>query len=365
MAGPCHGPAPRAAFTALAGIMLGMRILIAGGTRFVGRHIAQAALDAGHDITLFHRGLSGAGLFPQATHLTGDRDGDVSAAGGLGALGSGTWDATIDVSAYFPRQVRTLAQALGGRGGRYVYISSTSAYSTPVATQGFSENASLAELADPLTEEITDETYGGLKVACERLAAEVFGPERVTVVRPTYVVGPFDRSYRFTWWVERVARGGEVLAPGPQDGPIQVIDARDMGRWIVSLAGGAPSGEPGPRIFHAVSPAPPYGFGDLLEAVATEVAPPGTKLTWVDAEFLLRRGETAESLPLWPGGDPESDINTADPAAAYAAGLTPRPIRQTVAELHEAEQAEPTPVPPGTGITADREAELLSAWGSR
>ncbi|MGI9005641.1 MAG: NAD-dependent epimerase/dehydratase family protein [Streptosporangiaceae bacterium] len=363
-----------------------MRILIAGGTRFVGRHITQAALDAGHEVTLFHRGRSGAQLFPQATHLTGDRDGDVSAAAGLGALAGSSWDATIDVCAYFPRQVRTLAQALGGRGGRYVYISSTSAYSTPAASQSFSENASLAELADPLTEEITEETYGGLKVACERLAAELHGPDRVTIVRPTYVVGPYDRSYRFTWWIERIARGGEVLAPGAPDGPIQVIDARDMGRWIVALAGRPAQsrgpdgrgpdgreqqdgreqdGRAGPEVYHAVSPAPPYGFGDLLEAIAAEVAPPGTTLTWVSPEFLLERGEDAESLPLWPGGDPESDINTADPSAAYAAGLAPRPIRQTVAEIHAAEQAAPTPVPAGTGIGADREAELLAAWSAR
>jgi 2'-hydroxyisoflavone reductase len=345
--------------------MPGMRILIIGGTRFVGRHITQAALDAGHEVTLFHRGRSGAGLFPQATHLTGDRDGELGAASGLGALATGSWDATIDVCAYFPRQVRTLAQALDGRGGHYIYISSTSAYSTPVISQGFSENSPLAELADPTTEVITEKTYGGLKVACERLAAELFGRERVTIVRPTYVVGPYDHSYRLTWWIERIARGGEVLAPGPADGPIQVIDARDMGRFIVSLADGGQAGQPVAGIFHAASPAPPYGFGDLLEAIAAEVAPPGTTLTWIGADFLLDRGEDAESLPLWPGGDPESDINTADPAAAYAAGLAPRPIRKTIAEIHAAEQAAPTRVPPGTGISAARETELLSQWAGR
>ncbi|HEX9066314.1 MAG TPA: NAD-dependent epimerase/dehydratase family protein, partial [Streptosporangiaceae bacterium] len=312
-----------------------MRILIIGGTRFVGRHITQAALDAGHDVTLFHRGQSGADLFPQATHLNGDRNGDLADSGGLGPLAGGRWDATIDVSAYFPHQVRSLAQALGGgggRGGRYVYISSTSAYATPVATRNFSENSRLAELPAGQAEsaqEITDENYGGLKVACERLAAELYGSDGVRIVRPTYVVGPFDHSYRFTWWVERIARGGEVLAPGPADGPIQVIDARDMGRFIVGLADGdAGSTQSGNGVFHAVSPAPPYGFGDLFEDIASAVAPAGTTLTWVDPEFLLKRGEDAGTLPLWPGGDPESDINAADPAAAYAAGLTPRPVRQ-------------------------------------
>jgi len=332
-----------------------MRILIIGGTVFVGRHITEAAIAAGHDVTVFHRGRSGADLFPGITHLAGDRNTDLSALTDAG-LADGQWDVTIDVCAYFPRQVRTLAEALGGRGGRYIYISSTSAYKSPVSP-GFDEDAPLAELADPATEEITDQTYGPLKVACERLAAELFGADQTTIVRPTYVVGPHDVSYRFTWWVERIAYGGHVLAPGPKDGPIQVIDARDLGRWIVSLAERAVRGT-----FHAASPPPPFSFADMLEAIVAEVAPPSTRLIWVDADFLLEFGETAETLPLWPGGDPESDINTADPSRAYAAGLTPRPLAETIAELHAAELDAPTLPRPGVGLTAEREAELLAAW---
>jgi 2'-hydroxyisoflavone reductase len=329
-----------------------MRILIIGGTLFVGRHITEAAIAAGHEVTVFHRGRSGADLFPGVTHLTGDRNADLS------ALAGGEWDVTIDVCAYFPRQVATLAEALGGRGGHYIYISSTSAYKTPVSS-GFDEDAPLAELADSATEVITDETYGGLKVVCERVAADLFGAGRTTVVRPTYVVGPHDYSYRFTWWVERIARGGHVLAPGPQDGPIQVIDARDMGAWIVSLAERAITG-----VFHAVSPPPPFGFGDMLEAIAAVVAPEGTRLTWVEADFLIEFGESAETIPLWPGGDSESDINTADPSRAYAAGLSPRPLGQTVADVHAAEVASPTPPREGVGLTPEREAELLAAWSA-
>jgi 2'-hydroxyisoflavone reductase len=331
-----------------------MRILIIGGTVFVGRHIAEAAIAAGHDVTLFHRGRTGADLFPSATHLTGDRNHDLS------ALGAGQWDATIDVCAYFPRQVRSLADALGGRGGQYVFISSTSAYRTPVSP-GFTEDAPLAELGDPASEEFTDETYGGLKVAGEHAAIEMFGDagdaSGVTVVRPTYVIGPHDESYRFTWWVERIARGGTVLAPGGAADPIQVIDARDLGSWVVSLVERSVTG-----IFHAVSPPPPFGFGDLLEAIAAEVAPWGTRLTWVDADFLVEFGETTETIPLWPGGDSERDINTADPARAYAAGLAPRPIRQSIAEIHAAELAAHGQSRAGVGLTAEREAELLAAW---
>ncbi len=329
-----------------------MRILIIGGTVFVGRHIAEAAIAAGHDVTLFHRGRSGADLFPSATHLTGDRNEDLSA---FSSNSAGQWDATIDVCAYFPRQVRSLADALGGRAGQYLIISSTSAYRIPVSP-GFTEDAPLAELDDPASEEFTDKTYGGLEVACERAAMEMFG-DTTTVVRPTYVIGPHDESYRFTWWVERIARGGTVLAPGGAADPIQVIDARDLGSWVVSLAERSVAG-----IFHAVSPPPPFGFGDLLEAIAAEVAPWGTRLTWVDADFLVEFGESTETILLWPGGDSERDINTADPARACAAGLAPRPIRQSIAEIHAAELATPGQPQAGVGLAAEREAELLAAW---
>ncbi len=145
-----------------------MRILIIGGTAFVGRHLAQAAIDAGHQLTLFHRGRTGPDLFPQANHLTGDRDRD------LHALRTGAWDATIDVCAYLPRQVQSLADALDGRGGHQMFISSTSVYRTPVSA-GFGEDAPLAEPPDPDVTEITAETYGGLKVACERAIGGIYG----------------------------------------------------------------------------------------------------------------------------------------------------------------------------------------------
>lgn len=326
-----------------------MRILIIGGTSFVGRHIAQAAVDAGHDVTLFHRGRTGAGLFPQATHLTGDRNEDLS------ALRDGEWAATVDVCAYLPRQVRALADALGGRGGHHLFISTASVYRTPVAP-GFDESAPLAELADPETQEITAQTYGGLKVLCERAATELHGAG-TTIVRPTYVIGPYDRSYRFTWWVERLARGGEVLAPGDPQDPIQVIDARDMAGWVTELLENAVAGT-----FHAVSPPPPFSFGNMLEAIAAQVAPAGTTLTWVGEDYLLAEGEDDASLPLWPAGDSESDINAASPAAALAAGLRPRPLSESIAELHEHELHSPTAVPDGIGLSPQRETGLLAGW---
>ncbi|GAA3189621.1 NAD-dependent epimerase/dehydratase family protein [Dactylosporangium siamense] len=328
-----------------------MRILIVGGTRFVGRHITEAALAAGHEVTLLHRGQTGPDLFPAAVHLRADRN---SLPDGLLA---GDWDATVDVSGYLPRQVDGLADALDGRGGRYVYISSVSVYDVP-AGPGFAENSPLLELDDPTVDEVTDETYGPLKAACERVAAERFGTSTL-IVRPTYVVGPHDHLSRFTFWVERVARGGEILAPGPRDAAIQVIDARDLADWTIRLLG-----RPGGGVFHAVSPAPPFSFEELLEAMVAEVGPPGTKLTWVDPDFLGERGLTAEALPLWSAFDVEKDLNAANPAAAFAAGLSPRPLRETVRETYESAVRDPLP-PPAARLTAEQETRVLAEWHQR
>lgn len=328
-----------------------MRILIIGGTAFVGRHLAQAAIDAGHEVTLFNRGRTNADLFPQATHLTGDRNADLS------AVAAGTWDATVDVCAYFPRQIRSLAAALAGRGGRYVFISSLSAYS-PSVPRNYDESAPLATIDDREAEEVTNENYGGLKVACEQASSDLFGPG-TTIIRPTYVIGPYDRSYRFTWWVDRLAAGGTVLAPGSPDDPIQLIDARDQGSWIVELLEKAIFGT-----FHAVSPAPPFGFGQMLEAIAAEVAPPGTTLVWADSEFLTQLGVDGAALPLWAEGESDgANMSTANPVAAFAAGLKPRPLRHTVADIRADGRLSGTGRP-GVGLAPVREAELLNLWAA-
>ena len=320
-----------------------MRILIVGGTRFVGRHIAEAALAAGHEVTLLHRGRTGGDLFPDATHLLADRNGD------LGVLAGGRWDATVDVSAYRPVQVSTLAAALGGNGGHYVFISSVSVYEPPAAP-GYAEDSPVRELPPgPVPDTVTDETYGALKVLCERAAVEHFGPGTL-VVRPTYVIGPWDHSGRFGYWVHRLARGGEVLAPGHPDRAVQLIDARDLAAFVLR---GLTSGLAG--TFHTVGPW--LSFDALLTRVAAEVAPAGTRLVWVDPGFLLDRGETGDTLPLWYAGDDgDALVNTADPGAAIRVGLTLRPLPESVRDtLHE-------PAVPGF-LPPDREADLLAEWG--
>ena len=329
-----------------------MRILVIGGTRFVGRHFVEAALGGGHEMTLLHRGRSGTDLFPQAEHLLTDRDGD------LDVLSGRSWDATVDVCAYVPRQVTRLADALAGGGGHHVFISSVSAYQEPSVPGATEETLLLAELDDPDVEDVTNETYGGLKVACERAASKAYG-ERLSIVRPTYVVGPWDPTGRFTWWVDRLAKGGEVLAPGPRESPMQVIDARDMAAWMLGLLELEHYGA-----FHAVSPAPPFGMGDLLEQSAAAISPSGTTLTWVDADWLSEQGENGMSLPLWTEGTPEWSM-ALDPAAAFATGLRPRPVADTVRDTLDWQQAESDVLREGWGISPEREAELLSAWHQR
>ncbi|MGW3045466.1 NAD-dependent epimerase/dehydratase family protein [Kitasatospora sp. NPDC001159] len=322
-----------------------MRILIMGGTRFVGFHFARAALAAGHDVTVLHRGRSGAHLLPDATHLIADRDADLS------LLRDGSWDATVDVSAYFPRQIRHLADALGpGAAGRYLLISSMAVYDTPGAP-GFTEDSPLLPADGPEPDAVTAASYGPLKVRCERAAREAFGPDTL-LVRPTYVIGPQDYTHRFDYWVRRLARGGEVLAPGRPDTPVQVVDARDLAAWMLALLEQGASGA-----YHAATP-PPFTMGDLLGAVASAVAPAGTTLTWVDDDFLRAADVPDRALPLWTTNPLIRATGTADPTAALATGLKLRPVADTARDIAPFEPLPET-------LTPSQEADLLTAWRQR
>jgi 2'-hydroxyisoflavone reductase len=253
--------------------------------------------------------------------------------------------------------VTRLAEALDRRGGHHVFISSVSAYAEADAPGGTEATVQLAELDDPTVDEVTEHTYGGLKAGCERAAADAY-EDSLAIVRPTYVVGPWDTSGRFSWWVLRLARGGEVLAPGPHDAPLQVIDARDQASWVVGLAENGISGA-----FHAVSPAPPFGMGDALEMVAGAVAPAGTTLTWVEGAWLLEQGETGMSLPLWSEGEPDW-LMALDPGSAAETGLAPRPLADTARDIAAWARGREDVLRPEWGISPEREAELLSRWRS-
>ena len=322
-----------------------MRLLIFGGTRFVGRHLVESALARGHAITLFNRGQSNPDLFPQVEQLRGDRATDLS------LLGDRAWDAVIDTCGYLPRVARMSAQALVER---YIFISTVSVYAED-NPPGMDEDSPLATLKDESVEEITGETYGGLKVLCEKVVAEAY-PDRALIVRPGLIVGPHDPTDRFTYWPWRVAQGGEVLAPGNPDQPVQIIDARDMARWIVHMVEAKRAG-----IFNAVGPDYALTTRRMLEACVA-VCNPQSGLTWVGEAFLLEhKVEPWSEIPIWLP-EKESALFTCSNARAIGAGLKFRPIEETIRDTLAWARTRPDNHAWRAGMTAEREAELLREW---
>ncbi len=320
-----------------------MRLLLLGGPRFLGRAVIDAALAQGHDITLFNRGGTNAELYPDVERITGDRKES------LDALAGREWDAVVDTCGYLPRDVRASAEALAG-SGLYCFVSSISVYANFLApTDEDSRVAQLEELPD---DEVTNESYGALKALCEEAVRGVF-ENRALNVRPGLIVGPHDPTGRFTYWPHRIARGGEVLAPAPPDGPTQVIDVRDLGEWIVSLCERRVAGT-----FNATHPG--VMWRDLLDT-CRGVAGSDAAITWVDPAFLVEQavGPWIE-LPLWLV-DPDAEYaDRVDVSRAIDAGLTFRPLGETVRATLEL--AEPVD---GVGLTLGREAALLEAWHGR
>ncbi len=297
-----------------------MRILIVGGTSFVGRAIAWAAFNAGHDVTVINRGQTPTDLPDSVTRLVGDRHSDLSALAPL------SFDVTVDAIAYRPHDVQVLRDALGERGGHHIQISSISAYQDPADVGATEETAVL--WADAPTEPdapITGETYGPLKAACERAAHELFG-ERVTIVRPTFVIGSHDATLRFPYWVQRLARGGSVAFAGPRDNALQYIDARDLGEFVVTLAEGGVLGA-----FHVAGPYPAARFIDVLEAVKAQIAPAGTKIVEISPRDVSSHHLDGR-FPLWSGPHSETAL-AVNPAKALAAGLKLRDLSESVDDV--------------------------------
>jgi 2'-hydroxyisoflavone reductase len=323
-----------------------MRILIIGGTHFVGHGMAQAALDAGHDVTLLHRNQTDE--LPAATHLLADRNGDLSVLGGT------SWDATIDVCAYLPGQVRHLHDALGDRGGHHLFVSTVSVYEEPDHV-GADEDSPLFEAAGDDVDEVTNETYGPLKVSCERAAREAYG-DGLALIRPTYVVGPRDATARYPWWVLRAARGGTMLLPGPAGAPMQCVDARDMGAWTVHLAEDGVSGA-----FTAARPS--TTFAAMVEETVAALGS-DADLVEVDGDWLVEQGVDGAQLPLWSEGSPELALAMGT-ARAEATGLTHRPFADVVRDTLAWAEAHPDQsTNPRIGLAPERERQLLETWSA-
>jgi 2'-hydroxyisoflavone reductase len=380
------------------------RILILGGTGFLGPKTVEVALARGHQVTIFNRGKREK-LLPLAfevEHLYGNRDPGLPADDergpdgnllhpdaspkGLEQLLGRSWDVVIDNSGYFPRMVSASAQLLARSAKQYIYISSVSAYDENPPSGG-DETTRLAKLADPTVETMGKEyeNYGGLKALCEQAAAVAF-PGHATIVRPGFIVGPGDPTDRFTYWPVRIARGGPVLAPGAPEDPLQWIDVRDLAQWLVTLAENGTAGT-----FNALGPERPARWGDVLQACLAAGASNAT-LEWVPARWLEENGLGGEdAFPIWtaPVGK-FAGFHRWKNQRAIAAGLTFRPIDDTVKailawypdeierriqvtrELQEAAKAKgqpplaaPDPGALRAGPTSEREQELLGKWKAR
>ncbi|WP_204077419.1 NAD-dependent epimerase/dehydratase family protein [Planotetraspora phitsanulokensis] len=316
-----------------------MRILILGGTSFVGRAIVDAAREAGADLTLFGRGRTGSELFPGVPRRIGDRD-----TGDYAALREGVWDAVVDVSGYVPRHVRQACDVLGERAGRYLFISSNAVYQ-PGSGPGSDEDAPRLP-AERDTEQIGADTYGPLKVACEDDLLARFG-QRATIVRPGVVAGPYDNQELFTYWVRRAARGGRVALPGRPEQPVQVVDSRDLARLVLRLLA-----DDRPGAFNAVGPAEPVTMAGLIETCA---AAAGTRVEIVPVP--------AESVP--PGfplvrPDPVWELTFQRSAArARAAGMPATPLSVTAADVLAWDRERGLP-PLEVGLSPEEEDRLLA-----
>ena len=321
-----------------------MRILVLGGTSFVGRAIVEDALRTGAEVTLFGRGKTGTDLFPEVTRLRGDRD-----TGDYAALARGTWDAVVDVCGYVPRHAGQSMDALGDRVGRYLFISSHAVYRDEGLRPGADEDAPRREPVRYVddTEELDDSTYGPSKVACEDDVVARYG-QRATIVRPGKVAGPHDWQDGLTYWVRRAARGGRVAVPGDPEQPVQITDSRDLARLVVQLLA-----DDRPGAFQAVGPAEPITLGGLIETCA-RVA--GTQIELVPVRLDL----APQPFPLV-----KTDWATQQrsPARALAAGMPATPLEVTAADVlaWDRERGQP---PLTRGFSPEAEQALLAQTGS-
>jgi 2'-hydroxyisoflavone reductase len=329
-----------------------LRILILGGTGFIGPHQVRAARERGHTLTLFNRGQTNPGLFPDIETLLGDRNNNVE------ALKGRSWDCVIDNSGYEPAQMTLALQALKGSVGQYIFVSTQSVY----ADRSIIDQDESGRVGQSGVEEQEWTGYGPLKARCERVLREGMAAQ-ATIVRPAVIVGPGDASDRFTYWVQRVDRGGEILAPGLPGDPTQFIDVRDLCEWIIRLAENRTMG-----IFNATGPGSPLTVSELLNGIRAVTSVPATFI-WTSHQFLTdQKVRPFSDLPLWmlPSGATAGFMRM-NARAAMAAGLTYRSLGVTAAETLAWWRTEPAARREGrlrAGLTPERESEVLRAWAA-
>lgn len=330
-----------------------MKLLILGGTVFLGRHIVDEALERDHEVTLFNRGRHNPELYPEVEKLRGDRDGD------LDGLAGRRWDVVIDTCGYVPRIVEQSVALLRDSVEHYTFISSLSAYAD-FAQPYMDEDAPVARMEDESVEEVTGETYGPLKVLCEETTRAGM-PDGSLIVRPGLIVGPHDPTDRFTYWPVRVNRGGEVLAPQGPDVPVEFSDVRDLAAWTLTMAEKRVTGT-----FNVSGPEKAATLGSLL-ARCQDMSDEQSTITWVDAQFLQEMEVNPwGDMPLWVGDDPSTaGFARFDTSRARAEGLRLRPVSETVTDTLEWALSRPADHEWRAGLTPERESELLNAWHER
>jgi 2'-hydroxyisoflavone reductase len=338
-----------------------LKILILGGTGFTGPYQVNYAVARGHQVTVFNRGQRQADIPASVEQLRGDRN----APNGVAALkGNRTWDVVIDVPTTLPKWVRDAGEALKGRAGQYIFISTISTYASFPAT-GTDENTEVMRYeragdAFSIPPDSAGRYYGPLKVLSEREAERWF-PGKTTIVRPGLIVGPGDPSDRFTYWPVRIARGGEVMVPGDPKEPVQIIDARDIAEWIIRLAENKTIGT-----FNATGPKSPLTMGEMMGGIRAIM--PGSqdiKFTWVPADFLASQQVRPWShMPVWMSDPGWAKVSI---AKAVAAGLTFRSLADTAKATLEWHATRPAAAQQTmrAGLPADREAAVLAAWKAR
>lgn len=331
-----------------------LEILILGGTGFIGPHEIDYAMSRGHRITMFNRGKTAPGMFPEVENLIGDRNGQ------LEALEGRDWDAVIDNSGFYPRHARLTAELLDGRVGTYMFVSSISAYGQDLSVDDDEFSAPYAVMDDP-----TDESeppygpsYGPRKALCEQEITRVFG-DRAINIRPGIITGIGDPTERLRHWLVRMAAGNEILVPGQEDLPLQYIDAVDMTAWMVRmLEDGSGSGP-----YNAVGAEEPYRARPLLEGIRDAAGSTST-LTWVDWQWLRAQQASIRSYAPWYGAGPIPFMQV-DNDRALATGLTFRPIEETAKDMISRLPDRADANDPGAGLNLDTEAALLEKWRAR
>ena len=340
------GAAPSSAPTPTSRAAKSLRILFLGGTGFIGPHMVRNAMYRGHKVTLFNRGKTNADLFPGAETLIGDRDGK------LDALKGGKWDVVVDNSGYVPRHVRDSAKLLEGSVGRYIFISTGSVYAPD--QDYLDEDSKLLKLENPASEDVNKD-YGALKVVCEEAVREIYGPSRNTILRLHIVAGPGDPTNRFTYWPVRIDKGGEVIAPGDMDAPVQFIDVRDLAEFAIHTAENSVSGT-----FNVAGPTlDPTGMAEFLYGIRATTRS-RVSFVWIDDKFLAEK-KARYQLAI-PKNHPARGIMNVRSHRAVAAGLKFRPLAITAMDTLDWFNSLPAEEQKKLQLNLDRDAKIVEEW---